>query len=335
MATVQETSRGLTASRIECFDREGYLVLPDLFDNEDLQPAIDDINRAMDAKVAELLAAGALSRTYAEFDFEHRLAQISRETDQVARALWNGVLHGPGFFALITNPKLLDVAESLCGEELIASSTYRLRPKIPNYNYGAVPWHQDSGYFEPYCDKSLVLTVWIPLVDSNAENGCLWVIPRVHRGEIAPHRPADGKAYLEIVEKDLPPGDWICCPVPKGGVLLLTNRTPHCSYANETDIVRWSMDLRYQNAALPTNAKIRRLPGESTPQGRSIREPGFVPLACHPPEADFLVRSRARGNEVLRTAEQFAELRTRHTPTPISDRWGKWWGGEANNPGRE
>ena len=70
----------------------------------------------------------------------------------MALSLWNGVLHGPGFFALITNPKLLDVAESLCGEELIASSVYRLRPKIPNYNYGAVPWHQDSAYFEPYCD---------------------------------------------------------------------------------------------------------------------------------------------------------------------------------------
>ena len=57
MTTVQETSRGLTAAQIEFFHREGYLVLPDLFGNEDLQPAIDDINRAIDAKVVELLAA--------------------------------------------------------------------------------------------------------------------------------------------------------------------------------------------------------------------------------------------------------------------------------------
>ncbi len=214
MTAVRETSRGLTAAQVEFFAREGYLVLPDLFGNEDLQPAIDDIKRAIDAKVVELLAAGVLSQSYADFDFEHRLAWLSRETDQVALGLRNGVLHGPGFFELITNQKLLDVAESLCGEEPIASSVYRLRPKIPNYNYGAVPWHQDSAYFEPYCDKSLVLTVWIPLVDTNAENGCLWVIPRVHTGGIAPHRPAEDKAYLEILEPDLPPGDQICCPVP-------------------------------------------------------------------------------------------------------------------------
>ncbi len=334
MTTVQDTSRRLTAKQVDTFHREGYLILTDLFGKDDLQPAIGDINLAIDAKVAELLAAGSLSQSYAEFDFEHRLAQISRETDQVALSLWNGVLHGPGLFELITNPKLLDVAESLCGEELVASSVYRLRPKIPNYNYGAVPWHQDSAYFEPYCDKSLVLTVWIPLVDANAENGCLWVIPRVHTGEIAPHRPAEGKAYLEILESDLPRGDRICCPVPKGGALLLTNRTPHGSYENTTDIVRWSLDLRYQSASLPTNAKISRLPGESQPQGRTMDDPGFVPVACHPPEADFLVRSRARSNEILRTAEQFAELRTRHIPTPVSDRWGTWWNGEANNPGR-
>jgi phytanoyl-CoA hydroxylase len=330
-----QNSRGLTSDQIEFFHREGYLVLDDLFRSEDLQPAIDDINRAIDEKVAELLRSDELTQSYAEYDFEHRLAEIGRETDRVALSLWNGVLHGPGFFRLMTNPKLLDVAESLCGEELIASSVYRLRPKIPHYNYGAVPWHQDSAYFEPYCDRSLVLTVWIPLVDANEENGCLWVIPRVHTGAIALHRPAPDKAYLMIDEEHLPEGPRVCCPVPKRGVLLLTNRTPHGSFENKTDIVRWSMDLRYQNAALPTNAKISRLSGEVQPRGKTIDDPEFVPVACHPPEADFLVRSKARPDEILQTPAQFAELRAKHIETPMTDRWGKWWEGEANNPGRD
>ena len=51
-------------------------------------------------------------------------------------------------------------------------------------------------------------------------------------------------------------------------------------------------------------------------------------------EADFLVRSKARPDEVLRTAEDFARLRQTHLPGPITDRWGSWWNGEANNPGR-
>ena len=37
----------------------------------------------------------------------------------------------------------------------------------------------------------------------------------------------------------------------------------------------------------------------------------------------------------LRLEEAVAELRAKHVPSPVSDRWGKWWEGEANNPGRD
>ena len=68
----------------------------------------------------------------------------------------------------------------------------------------------------------------------------------------------------------------------KRAALLMTNRTPHGSYENTTDVVRWSMDLRYQSAALPTNASITRLDGESVPRGKSIDDPDFVPAAGDP-----------------------------------------------------
>src|SRR5690348_10430881 len=82
----------------------------------------------------------------------------------------------------MTNRKLLDVAEQLCGPELITSSVYRLRPKVPTRAWSPVPRHQDSGYFEPYCDLGLILTVWLPLVDAAEERGCLWVMLRAHKG---------------------------------------------------------------------------------------------------------------------------------------------------------
>jgi phytanoyl-CoA hydroxylase len=304
----------LSQSQLDFFQGEGYLVVERVFDDADLQPVIDEVTAAIDERAEALVESGELSRTYAEFPFETRLAQISRETDKVARSIWDGRLSGPAFFNLITHPKLLDVAEQFCGEELIASSVYRLRPKIPFYDHGAVPWHQDSGYFEPYCDKSLVLTVWLPLVDATEENGCLWVLPRQHEGEVLRHQSRPGKGYLEIPESELPPGEPIPAPVPKGGVLLLTNRTPHVSFENKTEMVRWSMDLRYQSAALPTNAPITRLPNEDVPGDG-------VPLACYPPEADFLVRSKARPHEVLRDAAQFHRLRQSHLNPGMTHRW--------------
>jgi hypothetical protein len=136
------------------------------------------------------------------------------------------------------------------------------------------------------------------------------------RGPILPHR-ADARAhYLEIDEEQFGGIKPICVPVKKGGVLLMTNRTPHASFENKTDVVRWSMDLRYQSATLPTNAKITRLPGETI----AVPESG-VPLACYPPEPDFLVRSKLRPKEVLQTPEEFIALRKNHEYQAATDRW--------------
>ena len=309
-------SARLTEEQVSTFDREGYLIVEGFFNDDDLQPVIDEINVEVNKRAAELVAKGELSKTYAEYGFEHQLAMISKETDKVALSIWNGGLAGPAFFNLIRNPKLLDIAESLCGPELIASSVYRLRPKIPNYSYGAVPWHQDSGYTEPYCDKALMLTVWLPLVDANKENGCMYVIPGVHKSGIVRHATRQGKPYLIIPEDALPKREPVCMPVKKYGALFLTNMTPHASFDNSTDIVRWSMDLRYQSASLPTNAKITRLPGEvvSTPESAA-------PPACYPPEADFLVRSKKRPSEVVSDPAVFHRIRKTHMYAPVTGRW--------------
>ena len=57
------------------------------------------------------------------------------------------------------------------------------RPKLPKLGRGDVPWHQDSGYVAAHCDKQLIITCWIPLVDATPENGCVQILPRTHRGD--------------------------------------------------------------------------------------------------------------------------------------------------------
>ena len=66
----------------------------------------------------------------------------------------------------------------------------------------------------------------------------MWVIPGSHRQPVVPHQLHSSGKYLEIAEADLPDGQQVCCPVRKGGVLLMTNRTIHGSFANnaETDV---------------------------------------------------------------------------------------------------
>ncbi len=299
------------------FGEEGYLIIERLFRDEELQPVIDEISADLDRRCREAVAAGTLSRTYSEYDFEHRLAHVDRENQAISKSMWDNKVALPSFFGLMTNSKLLDVAEQFCGPEIIASAVYRLRPKVPSHAWSPVPWHQDSAYLEAYCDMSLILTVWVPLVDATEERGCMWVMPRAHKGALFFHHPDNMAHYLEIPVDQFGARKPLVAPVPKGGVLIMTNRTPHASFENKTDVVRWSMDLRYQSAALPTNADITRLPNEA------LSSPVVgVPLACYPPEPDFLVRSQLRPNEVMKTAEEFIALRKTHVYKEATDRWG-------------
>ena len=57
--------------------------------------------------------------------------------------------------------------ESLVGPEICGSSIFRLRPKVPGYLRGEVPFHQDAGYTMPHCDTILMVTAWVPLIDGN------------------------------------------------------------------------------------------------------------------------------------------------------------------------
>ena len=304
----------------EFFRENGYLLIQKVLDHNDLQDVIDEINTEIDIRAKQLFEKGELSNRYANEPFETRLSKISSETPKLAVSIWNGILHGPAIFELITNKRLLDVAQAFCGSEIIASSVYRLRPKIPNFGYGEVPWHQDSGYFEPYCDNSLVMTMWIPLVDTNAENGCLYVIPGTHKGGVVEHEMHATGKYLSVKEELVPKDNWVECAVPKGGILLLSNKTIHGSFKNSTDGVRWSMDLRYQSSNLPTNAEITRLAEEAS-EDLAVG----VPSACYPPDADFLVRSSTRKEEIIRSYEAFKKLRENFVGKPVTNRFGVTW----------
>ena len=60
--------------------------------------------------------------------------------------------------------------------------------------------------------------------------------------------------YLVIEDGDLPlVSNPETVSVPLGGALFMSNLTPHCSTENTSDVVRWSLDLRYQNAKVPNN----------------------------------------------------------------------------------
>jgi hypothetical protein len=233
-----------------------------VFGPGELEPLRGELEERINRQAQELFEEGKLQRLHAGESFDRRLARICDDSPDNARTIIKvlegiagGGHAGIEMFKVITHPGLLSVIESLTGEEIVASSVYRVRPKLPCYARGVVPWHQDSGYFAARCDKHLIVTCWIPLVDANEHNGCMRVQPRAHKQGVATHHTGGPAGFLVIEDEDLPlpPENSICAECPVGGVVLMPNLKPHCSTENYSETIRWSIDLQYQSASVPNN----------------------------------------------------------------------------------
>lgn len=244
----------LSPEQIAFYDEEGYLVLPDLLNDADMSPAREAMNEKVSRIAEDLFAAGKVADRLIEEPFATRLAKLfAGLTDAdflVYGRGWRDRL--PGYFDLMSNPKILDAVESLIGGELFANPVYNTRPKVPGVAAGAVPWHQDKSYW-PDANSNPVITAWIPLVDSTPENGCLYIWPRTHKTRLLSYHQEKitGTGYTEIDEEHLVKArrDAIAMPVRAGSAILFNDRCIHMSTPNNSDHVRWSVDLRYQ----PTN----------------------------------------------------------------------------------
>lgn len=312
---MQSSSNGLTSQQVSQFWGEGYVIVDEVFDPEDLEPIRLELENEIGFAIDELVRKGDVAESYPKEPFERRLTRIyhdSKENGEVIMRRLEGVsgggYQGRSMFDLLTHPKLLDAVETLVGSEIVASSAYRIRPKIPGVGRGDVPWHQDSGYFAAHCDDHLILTCWIPLVDATVENGCMEIIPRAHRSGILEHHTGGNMGLYVIKDDDLPAErpDRVVAACPRGGVVFMTNLTPHCSTPNHSDTIRWSVDLRFQSASAPNNAGLWPDQSEADLQEN-------IQIACYPPEADFVVRSEADPESVV-DFEGFVRRREAYEP---------------------
>ena len=156
-----------------------------------------------------------------------------------------------------------------------------VRPQLPTdasreRESNVAPWHQDAIFTTMDAHHILQLTVWLPLCDATEENGCLQVSPGVHEERVV---------YWRGIERK----DSVSVPMNKGDVIFIHKLCPHGSGPNQTDGIRWSMDIRYQKSGGPSPrpewpsliARSRRDPSSETPY-ENWRDAWAAALEKHP-----------------------------------------------------
>ncbi len=292
----------LSATQVERFREQGYLVVAGLFDPaRDLDPIVAEYAGVLDRLANALFARGEIGSTYAALPFGERLIRVYEDGGKDYTQHFDFCLPmknvgadtpiwlGPAVFAILVNDGLLDAVELIVGPEIFSNPVQHVRLKTPDHRTPKNPetgrplvpnanWHQDNGVVLPEADETQMLTVWFPLSDATVDNGCLELVPGSHRDGLLTHCPRDG--ILQIPTTLFDEAAAVPVPMKRGDALFMHNRTCHRSMINRSQNIRWSMDLRFNPIGQPS--------------GRDVF-PGFV------------ARSRANPASELRDPAVWAE----------------------------
>ena len=159
MPAVDETTRTQYGS-------DGFVVANDVFSARELETLRD--------RMTEISAGRVPSFPADNIEFEPG-SSVARKINQCAQ-------HDEVFMSHATNPRILDVVEALLGPDIkLFGSQCFMKPP------GGVekPYHQDSAYFT--IEPREIVTCWTALDAATIDNGCLWVIPGSHKGELLDH----------------------------------------------------------------------------------------------------------------------------------------------------
>lgn len=247
----------LTSKQLEQYHDDGFLIVRDFFTRERLQPVMDWIDELVASLADHLYESGKINDKHENEGYSTRLTSLEREFPGAAVLIHIGGVLGKPLAELWADPALLDIVEQILGPEIAGHPVWNLRSKTPLNPLATVPWHQDTAYLAEGAHWTLQPTAWIPLVDANAQNGTLQVLRGGHKpaqksaGPVLQHHLENSKGdqrswYLYINEKDLPPGDIVTCEMELGSLLLLNQLVPHRSTENQSNQIRWSVDLRWQ-----------------------------------------------------------------------------------------
>lgn len=251
-STSHDSIAMFTAAELATYERDGYLLVPSLFDADEMALLLDF------ARQDEALQASAYGRK----------DSTGQETKL---ALWNHP--GEDLYSMFSrSPRVVDRMEQLLGGEVYHYHS-KMMLKEP-YVGGAWEWHQDYGYwYHNGCLAPLLASCLIAVDRASRENGCLQVLVGSHQmGRIDHGKTGDQTgADMERVNAALERMPLVYIEANPGDALFFHCNLLHRSDQNRSPNPRWSLICCY-NAA------------RNDPYKES-RHPRYTPLAKVPDSA--------------------------------------------------
>jgi phytanoyl-CoA hydroxylase len=211
----------------EAFTRDGYIVVPHLFSQDEVQALKLEIRRVLDEVRQEAEQAGKDAQNLFSNGVYVGLAARSSLFRQALR-----------------DERLLDVLEALLGPNIeFLSDKAVFKDAEKDF---ASPWHQDWSYWQ----GSHKISAWVALDDATPQNGCLKVVPGSHRTTVLHNGDAsDNLGFVHRLRSDaVDERSEVTAPLEAGGALFFHDLTLHASHPNTSHQDRWVWIPTYRDA---------------------------------------------------------------------------------------
>ena len=216
----------LTATQLDQYDRNGFLVVPDLFSPAEVE----------------------LLRTESVDIFRHERPEIWREKNGAPRTAFGCQRYSDVFRELVTDARLHDPVQQIFGEAVYIHQ-FKVNPKVA-FDGDPFPWHQDFATWQPDdgMPEPRAMNIAIMLDDVSAVNGALMFVPGSHKLGMIPAPDVNGRRWMERkdVERIIKsPDDIAVAEGRAGSVLLFHGNAVHGSGGNISPLSRRILYVTY------------------------------------------------------------------------------------------
>ncbi len=219
--------RLLKAAQIDAFNTNGFCLLENVIATETLSKLIPEADRAESAMTSSTITLED-QQTYVYDATEMSFAVNLVKQSKIVRDFIGSTL-------------FQDITHDLLGDSIRLYWDQAVYKK--SRSGGLFPWHQDNGYTftEPQC----YLTCWIPLNEANVENGCPWVIPKLHSKGTLLHENSERGLEVKGVETCDEVKSAQACPAKAGDIIIFSSLTPHKTGPNVSDATRKALIVQF------------------------------------------------------------------------------------------
>ena len=233
----------LTDDKVAQYERDGYLRYGELLTADEVKDLRKRLDEHFSGEFEDSRVAWAQNRRHIEL----RAGEEGDDRTSVQQIV-NLYKLDPAFEALIHDPRILDVTESLIGPNIQVLADQALLK--PAFHGGELPWHQDNAYFKLDPPKSV--TCWIAFADVTEENSPVEFLPGSHNDGLIEHASEFQGTILHHLEVD--DSDAMTATLPAGHASWHHCEILHRSKPNTSPYPRPAYAIQFISADCRSNS---------------------------------------------------------------------------------